>query len=578
MTSYPPTVLRDYSLLADGERAAVIGPRGDIVWLCVPQWHSPAAFSALIGGNGAYAVTPTDPRFVWGGYYEPGTLIWRSRWVTTTGIIECREALAFPGDADRAVILRRVRAVDGPAEVDVVLDVRSDFDHHAMTGRSQRDGVWTARSGSLSLRWTGQGSARARKDGSEHSRLVVEHGDHHDLVLELGARSFDGDPPDAEVLWSETESAWARAVPELDDTLAPRDARHAYAVLRGLTASTGAMVAAATTSLPERADHGRNYDYRYAWIRDQCYTGQAVAECGPLPLLDGAVRFVADRLLDHGAQLDPAYTINGEPVPQQFQLGLAGYPGGSDTIGNWVTDQFQLDAFGEVLLLFAAAGRLDRLDSDHWRAVETAVSAIEQRWKEPDAGIWEIDPNRWAHSRLICAAGLRAASAVATAGEAARWEALADTLVADAAGDCIHPSGRWQRAPDDERVDVALLLPALRGAVPPDDRRSIATLDAVVDDLTQDGYVYRFRHDQRPLNEAEGAFLLCGFQTALAEHQQGRREAALRRFERNRAACGSPGLLTEEFDVVERQLRGNLPQAFVHALLLESAHRLADAD
>ncbi len=575
MNRFPPHVLREYALLADGERGAVIGPRGDIAWLCVPQWHSPAVFSTLIGGSGTYAVTPADPRFVWGGYYESGSLIWRSRWVTSDGIIECREALAYPADPRRAVILRRVGPVEGRAEVEVVLDVRADFGQRGLTARSQHDGVWTARSGGLHVRWTGQGPARSRSDGSEHSHLSVEPGGHHDLVLEIASEPFVDDPPDAELLWTETANAWDRAVPDLDDTLAPHDARHAYAVLTGLSSSTGAMVAAATTSLPERAGSTRNYDYRFAWIRDQSYTGQAVAECGPLPLLDGAVRFVSERLLEHGADLDPAYTVDGGPVPQESSLGLAGYPGGRDTIGNWVTDQFQLDAFGEALLLLAAAGRHDRLDADNWRAVTAAVDAIEQRWHEPDAGIWEIDPRRWAHSRLICAAGLRGVAALAPPEQSSGWTALADAIVADAASDCVHPSGRWQRAPDDERVDAALVLPALRGALPPDDPRSVATLDAVAAELSDEQYVYRFRHDERPLSDAEGAFLLCGFQTALAEHQQGRTVDAVRRFERNRAACGPPGLLTEEFDVGERQLRGNLPQAFVHALLLEAAHRLA---
>ena len=124
--AFPPHVLREYALIADGERGALIGPRGDIVWMCAPRWHSDAVFAALIGGDGAYAVTPED-RFVWGGYYEPGTLIWRSRWITCDAIIECREALAFPADPHRVVILRRIEAVDGPARMDVLLDVRAGF-------------------------------------------------------------------------------------------------------------------------------------------------------------------------------------------------------------------------------------------------------------------------------------------------------------------------------------------------------------------------------------------------------------------------------------------------------------------
>src|SRR5919109_2537951 len=120
-----PHVLREYALLADGERGALVGPRGDVVWMCFPRWHDGAVFSALIGGRGEYAVTPRG-RFVWGGYYEPGTLIWRSRWVTEAGIVECREALAAPGRGQQAVLLRRVMARDAPAQLDVLLNVRGD--------------------------------------------------------------------------------------------------------------------------------------------------------------------------------------------------------------------------------------------------------------------------------------------------------------------------------------------------------------------------------------------------------------------------------------------------------------------
>ena len=147
--------------------------------------------------------------------------------------------------------------------------------------------------------------------------------------------------------------------------------------------------------------------------------------------------------------------------------------------------------------------------------------------------------------------------------------------MADVASDSLHPSGRWQRAPGDERVDAALLLPTIRGALPATDPRSIATLEAVKADLGSSGYVYRFRQDERPLEDAEGAFVLCGFLMALATHQQNRTIDAVGWFERNRAACGPPRLFAEEFDVRQHQLRGNIPQAFVHALMFETATRLA---
>ena len=573
---FPPQVLREYALLADGERGTLVGPRGEFVWMCAPRWNSPAIFSSLIGGGGVYAVTPADRPFVWGGYYEDRSLIWHSRWVTRDHIIESEEALAFPGDPHRAVILRRIHATDGhQARVDVVLDPQAGFGTKNVRQLSCSDGIWTGRCGDLYLRWTGAGEATRRRDGSLRFTLSVASGRHHDLVLEVTDQPIDEPPLDPEMAWEGTREEWRQQVPQLPDSIATRDAEHAYAVLRGLTSGGGGMVAGATMALPERAEAGRNYDYRYAWIRDQCYAGQAVAACGAYPLLDDAVRFVSDRLLADGPDLKPAYTVVGGAVPDERQLDLRGYPGGSDKVGNWVNRQFQLDAFGESLLLFSAAAGQDRLDSKRWQAVESAVAAIEQRWQQPDAGIWEIDNEHWAHSRLTCAAGLRAIAAHAPASQGSQWASLAETILADADRDCLHPSGRWQRAPGDDRVDAALLLPGIRGAVPADDPRTLATLEAVCAELGQQGYVYRFRHDERRLGQAEGAFLLCGFLTALAMHQQGREVEANRWFERNRAACGPPGLFAEEYDVRQRQLRGNLPQAFVHALLLETSHRLS---
>jgi alpha,alpha-trehalase len=580
MPTFHPHALRDYALIADGERGAVVSPRGDIVWMCAPRWDSDAVFSSLVGGDGVYAVTPAHT-FVWGGYYEEGSLIWRSRWVTASGVTECREALAFPGDPGRVVVLRQIVARDCPAEVEVILDLRAEFGRRGLRAvKRGDDGSWAGRAGDLHVRWSGDvAEAKVRRAGRASvlaMNVIVPPGQKRDLVLEISADPLRSEPVDAARLWRATRERWAQAAPSLDGVLAARDARQAHAVLRGLTSSGGGMVAAATTSLPERAEEGRNYDYRYAWIRDQVYAGRAAAAAGGYPLLDDAVRFISARLHEDGPKLVPAYTVDGGRVPDQRRLDLPGYPGGFDLVGNWVNRQFQLDALGESLLLLAAAGEHDRLDSDDRRAAEIAAEAVALRWAEDDAGIWEIDNQAWTHSRLICVAGLREAAKHCTAEpQASEWTRLADVILADTGEHAVHPSGRWQRSPGDPGLDAALLIPAIRGAVPGDDPRSVETLRAYLAELTQDGYAYRFRHDERPLGEAEGAFLLCGFILALAQHQQGQELDAARWFERNRAACGSPGLYAEEYDVTERQLRGNLPQAFVHAMLLECAARLA---
>ncbi len=575
--NFPPHTLRDYALLADGERGALVGPRGDLAWMCMPAWDSDALFSSLIGGGGMYAVTPLE-RYTWGGYYDERSLIWNSRWVTATGVVESREALALPSEPRTAVVLRRAQCLAGTARIRAVLDLRADFGLSAMSGSHRNErGTWTGRSGPVSFRWSGAESAHRAGAGPLVLDLELAAGETHDLVLELSHGEIHNNHFSPDSLWHATEESWQEAVPRLgEEVLGRRDAEHAVAILMGLTSRDGGMVAAATMSLPERALEGRNYDYRYAWIRDQCYAGIAAAAHANFPLLGSALRFVSERVLADGPELKPAYTVRGEAVPDERSLGhLGGYPGGADKVGNWVNRQFQLDAFGEALELFAAAASLGHLDTGQWKAVEAAAAAIEARWGDADAGIWEIDNQHWAHSRLTCVSGLRAAAAEAPSKQSRHWSALADAILADVSSDCLHSDGRWQRSPTDSRIDAALLLPAVRSALPASDPRSVATIRAVEAELVQGEYVYRFRQDDRPLGQAEGAFLLCSFLLALAKQQQGEHLAARGLFERARSACGPPGLLAEEFDVAQRQLRGNLPQAFVHALLLECSLALA---
>lgn len=575
---FAPQTLRQYSLLADGSRGALIGPNGDVAWMCAPRWDSDAVFSSLIGGPGGYAITPVD-QHVWGGYYEEGSLIWRSRWVTHRGVIESREALAFPGHPDRVVLLRRITAVHGDSTVRVLLAPRAGNGKQSLSRLHAVDSGWTARSGPLYIRWTG--GQQARPVGNRDHRwllaeLTIPAGQHHDLILELAEHPFDDPVPDPIGVWQQTENAWRDEVPTFDNCLTPREGRRSYAVLRGLTSPGGGMVAAATTSLPERAEAGRNYDYRYVWIRDQCYAGVAAAAAGGWPLLDAAVAFVGQRLNEHGARLAPAYTTDADPVPDQHELDLPGYPGAGCRIGNWVNQQFQLDAFGESLVLFAAAARNDRMDQSAWRAADAAVAAIAERWTDKDAGIWEIDDRNWTHSRLACVAGLRSLAACgAPAGRAADWIVLADRIQSDTNRIGLHPAGHWQRSPGDSGTDGSLLLPPLRGAFTADDPRVAATLQAYTEELVRDGYAYRFRHAQRELVEAEGSFTLCGFVMAMALHQQNRPVQARGWFERVSAVSGPAALYTEEYDTAQHQLRGNLPQAFVHAVHLEAAARLA---
>jgi GH15 family glucan-1,4-alpha-glucosidase len=576
---YPssPKVLRDYAFLADGYRGALVDSDGRLAWLCFPGWSDPAVLAGLLGAGGEYQVVP-GTRAVPGGRYENGTLIWHSRWVTTQGFIDSREALVYPGEKHRAVIVRRVSAVDGAAAVIVRLNLAGDYGRRPFDGWRRHGSRWVGGEGPVTARWSGGPDASLEKgpDGSPQLvlRLTLEAGESRDLVLEVMRGSADGWAPlDADDCWARTEAEWREAVPPCTDTVASVDVRQSFAVLRGMTGPDGAMVAAATTSLPERSEAQRNYDYRYCWVRDICYIGHAGAAVdGGEAVLDDAVRWVSARLLADGADTSPAYLSDGTPVPEERPLGLPGYPGGFDVIGNRVRSQFQLDLFGEALLLLAQAAVRNRLDADGWRAAELAIEAIEKRWQQPDNGVWETEPALWTHSRLICVAGLRSIAAGPLPGNRmAATLSLADAMLSETDRTSLHRSGRWQRNPDDQRVDASLLLGEIRGALALDDPRSQATRTAILADLADGGYLYRYGHPGQELGDAEGAFLICNFWMSLACSRSGDKVAGARWFERGRAACGSPGIFAEEFDVRQRQLRGNFPQAFVHALLIEAA-------
>ncbi len=574
--SSSPKALRDYAFIADGRRGALIDGDGRLAWMCFPRWADPAIVAGLLGAGGEYQVSP-EGRCVPGGLYEDGTLIWHSRWVTEDGFLDSREAMAYPGEGDRAVVLRRLTAVDAPCRVLVGLELAGDYGRQPLSRWHRQGDRWVSGEGPVVARWSGAPDAVVTHVGGVETLALhrtLAPGERLDLVLEVMSDSSPGHvPPDAEDCWNRTEAAWRQAVPACRAVTASADVRRSFAVLRGMTGPEGATVAAATTSLPERSEAGRNYDYRYCWVRDICYIGRAGAAVdGGEAVLDDAVRWVAARLLADGSAMSPAYLPEGTAIPDEESLGVPGYPGGFDVIGNRVRTQWQLDVFGEALLLLASAAGRDRLDVDAARAVEIAVAAIERCWNEPDNGVWETEMARWTHSRLICVAGLRA---IAGTDVPTSWTAkavtLADHILSETDRTSLHPGGRWQRSPEDDRVDSSLLLAEIRGALAAEDPRSRATRRAIVTELSDAGFLYRYRHPGHDLGEVEGAFLICNFWMAMACARADDPLGAAHWFERGRSAWGSPGLFAEEFDVKQRQLRGNFPQAFVHALFVESA-------
>ena len=335
------------------------------------------------------------------------------RWVTDNGVIESRQALAYPGRPDRAVILRRVSAVDSEAHLSAFVALAGDYGRRPV---GAGDVTTLAVRGRPRLTKSTPDGAEPLTQTCRESRRTS-----HLMWNSTWTRAtpmiscWSCSAPRSRSATGPTPTSCGAKRPRVGPrvfrnarTPAGRDVRRSFATLRGLTETDGATVAAVTTALPERAEAGRNYDYRYGWIRDICYIGQAGAAIdGGEPVLDDAVRWVCARILSDGVSTTPAYRGDGSPVPEPLSLGLAGYPGGSDVVGNRVRDQFQLDLFGEVLLLLANAASQDRLDTHGWDAAELAIRAIAEVRRERPR-IWEIGPDYWTHSRLICAAGLRA--------------------------------------------------------------------------------------------------------------------------------------------------------------------------
>ncbi len=426
---FPLHVLREYALLADGERGVLVGPRGDFVWMCAPRWDSDAVFSSLIGGGGMYAVTPAEHRFVWGGYYEARLadlaqpLGHHDRGHRVPG------GAGLPRGPHTAVVLRRVDGHRRRRPVRVLLDARAGFGAARAERLSQHEAACgPPEPGRCTCAGRPERGRAAGPAAGCRPNVTVPAGGHHDLVLEISDRPLDRPAARAAGVGGHRGRLGARRS-RLDDTLADRDARHAYAVLRGLTSAGGGMVAAATMS-PART--GRRPAATTTTGTPGSATSATPARRWPRP---GRTRCSTTPSASSPPASSPTGRTSSRPTrstaarcPTSACSHLAGYPGGYDKVGNWVNRQFQLDAFGETLLLFAAAARHDQLDPDHWQAVEAAVAAIENALararrrhlgaRQPALGPLPADVRRRT-------AGHRRRGA---RGAAAGWSALADAI------------------------------------------------------------------------------------------------------------------------------------------------------
>lgn len=581
--------IEQHALLSDQRALALVEPAGRIVWMCLPRLDSSAVCAEILGGPtaGFFEVRAADHARPLRQHYIEDTFILATEWpgFTVTDYMDCGGGRAF----QRAGRTDLIRAVAGRGRVRVTLAPRLDFGRVSTRIRVSEQGLEVE--GVLdtlvlcapALRW------RLIDEGPHQTASADVELGHAPLVLELryGTGNLAADPTLEPARRERTARFWRGWAATLSvPPVVPHLVRRSALVLKALCyGPTGAIAAAATTSLPEHAGGVRNWDYRFCWPRDAALAATALARLGAtgpaMKFLDWVLG-VLDRC-DPPALLCPVYTVTGGHLGQEGEISeLAGYRGSRPVrVGNAAAQQIQLDVFGPVAdLLSVLAARAAPLSAEHWRLLEAMVDAVTQRWREPDHGTWEIRQARrhHVHSKVMCWQTVHRALSVARylGKRRPEWDALREQIAAD-----VLQRGWSARrnafgtAYDDDHADAASLCVGLSGLLPPGDRRFLGTIAYVERELLKEGTVYRYRYDDG-LPGREGGFHLCTCWLIEAYALAGRRTDAEALFERYIAAAGPTGLITEEYDPASGHGLGNYPQAYSHAGLISAALRLAE--
>ena len=603
------TPIADYALLSDRHSAALVSRGGSIDWLCFPRFDSPSIFGRLLGDEaGHWTIRATGATATTRRYLDR-TMVLETTFRTSTGIVTIADALTM-GEGNRGhalgtgaphLLLRRATCVDGEVELRVEYVPRPEYGLvHPLLDAV--DGGVTAFGGADVLVLSSPHALTVDQERSAVSgQLSLSRGEHAGFALHHSKRS---DTNSARV-WSQSEID-AR----FDDTVAAWESwsqlhqayvgpwrdlvHHSGRVLQALSfAPTGAICAAATTSLPEVVGGSRNWDYRYAWVRDASFTIQAlwVAACP-----DEAHGFFdymtssAAGSLDRGGDLQIMFGIGGERDLTERELPqLEGWRHSVPVrVGNDAWKQRQLDVYGELL---AAADRLSDYLFDQTLAPATRRFFVQladtaaRRWSEKDQGIWEVrgEPRDFLYSKLMCWVALDRAVALAGRLDASdrvgAWEQTKDEI-----SEAILTRGWSDRANaftqsfGSDELDASSLMLSLVGFLPADDPRVLATIDATEERLTDErGLVYRYRSHDGLVGE-EGSFLLCTFWLAQALARANQPARARSVFERAAAFVNDVGLLAEEVDPVSGELLGNFPQAFSHIGLVNAAWAISESE
>ncbi|MGW3560655.1 glycoside hydrolase family 15 protein [Streptomyces sp. NPDC000963] len=582
----------DYAMIGDLQTAALVGRDGSVDWLCLPRFDSAACFSAILGDeeNGHWRIAPKGATTCTSRRYAEDSLVLETYWETRTGTVKVIDFMpqrdAYPD------VMRIVEGVRGSVEMSAVLRLRFDYgsivpwmrraDGHRVAVAGP-DAVWL-RSEPRVKTWGQQFStcsAFTVAAGEKVAFVLTWHPSHEprpDLIDPFEA--LEQSLAD----WREWAARCTYRGPHREVVL------RSLITLKALTyAPTGGIVAAPTTSLPEEVGGVRNWDYRSCWLRDSSLTLGALLAAGYVEEAAAWRDWLLRSVAGDPADLQIMYGPAGERrLPETTLPWLRGYADSAPVrTGNAAVDQFQLDVYGEVMDSLNRAREAGIPAERHaWNLQLSLLGFLESTWREPDEGLWEVrGPRRhFTHSKVM--AWVAADRAVRTLesdpslpGDAARWRAMRDDIHAQVCDRAYDPvRNTFTQSYGSRELDAATLLIPQVGFLPPDDPRVVGTVDAVMAELTHDGYVRRYSADSTAVDGLpgqEGTFLVCSFWLADALRLTGRPEEARVLFERLVALVNDVGLLAEEYDPATGRQLGNFPQAFSHIGLVGTAFALA---
>jgi GH15 family glucan-1,4-alpha-glucosidase len=578
--------IEDYALIGDLQTAALVAREGSIDWLCFPRFDSGACFAALLGDpdNGRWLMAPRGGGTPTRRYVGP-TLVLETTWETDGGVVRVLDFMPPRGKAPDVV--RIVEGVRGRVEMQSELVLRFDYGHVVPWVRRVDDSrVAIAGPDGLCFRTP----ARTRGENMRTlSTFTVEEGDRVPFVL-TWFPSHTGLPEavdpeqalaDTDEFWNEWSGTCSAKLPaEWRDIL-----QRSLIVLKALTYEpTGGIVAAPTTSLPERLGGVRNWDYRYCWLRDATLTLLALLHADYADEAKAWRAWLLRAVAGDPADIQIMYGVGGERRLTELELPwLAGYEGSAPVrIGNAASEQLQIDVFGEVMdALYQARVHGVAFEKSAWSLQLMLLEYLEEIWRNPDDGIWEIRGERrhFVHSKVMAWVAfdraVRTVEAQPLDGPVDRWREIRDEIHRDV---CEHgydaALGSFTQSYGSQELDASLLLIPLVGFLPATDPRVSGTVDAIERTLVSDGFVLRYRtreNDVDGLPPGEGVFLPCSFWLVDCLELLGRHDEARELFGRLIALANDVGLLSEEYDPKAKRMLGNFPQAFTHLALVSSA-------